>query len=72
MRLKNLYGKDYQDWNNSQDDLLINMKQRKKTIMKNLIKKIILSDVFVKAFIYICAILFTLIFSINIQLIYFF
>jgi hypothetical protein len=28
MRLRNLYGKDYEDWNNSQDDLLINMKQK--------------------------------------------
>lgn len=33
--------------------------------MKKLLEKIILSDVFVKAFVYICAILFTLIFSIQ-------
>lgn len=33
--------------------------------MKKLLEKIILSDVFVKTFIYICAILFTLIFSIQ-------
>lgn len=37
--------------------------------MKKLLEKIILSDVFVKAFVYICALLFTLIFSINIQLV---
>lgn len=37
--------------------------------MKKIFEKIILSDVFVKAFVYICALLFTLIFSINIQLV---
>jgi hypothetical protein len=37
-----------------------------KSNMKKIIEKIILSDAFVKTFVYISALLFTLIFSINI------
>tara|TARA_R100000329_G_scaffold99063_1_gene81826 strand:- start:134 stop:358 length:225 start_codon:yes stop_codon:yes gene_type:complete len=37
MRLRDLYGKDYEDWHNSQDDLLIYMmKKRLKNKHENL------------------------------------
>lgn len=39
-RLRDLYGKDYEDWHNSQDDLLIYMRNKEKKKEIKTLKKI--------------------------------